>query len=127
MSRCFSVTGVTGSAGTTSEPLIDQPMPSTARPKGAPASAEPAVLPASAGEAPTGTWNTIQGMAAAISRTAECVAKRGAAYFSDGPPFPFPDHRIAAAYIRQTASGHDGLQRREELSHDRHGAVTAGA
>src|SRR5438128_3711072 len=90
MSRCFSAAGVTGSAGTTSEPLIDHPMPSTARPKGACARATPGTLaPAIAGEAPTGTWKTTQGIAAAISSTAECVANRGAAYFRKVPLF-FP-------------------------------------
>src|SRR5689334_295581 len=91
MSRCFSAGGVAGSAGTTSEPLIDHPMPSTARPKGACARATPgAVPPAIAGEAPTGTWKTTHGMAAAISRTAECVANRGAAYFRKVPLFSPP-------------------------------------
>jgi len=72
MSRCFSPGGVAGSAGTTSDPLIDQPMPSTARPKGAWARAVPGIdPPAIAGEAPTGTWSTTHGIAAAISSTAE--------------------------------------------------------
>src|SRR5919201_1110586 len=99
MSRCRSLGGVIGRAGTSREPLIDQAIPSIARPNGAPASAEPAELPARAGDAPTGTWNTIQGIAAAISRTAECVANRGAAYFSDGPLFRF----LMAALLRLTS------------------------
>src|SRR6202140_4753399 len=91
MSRCFSAGGVAGRAGTTSEPLIDHPMPSTARPKGACARATPGTVPpAIAGEAPTGTWNTTHGIAAAISRTAECVANRGAAYFRKVPLFSPP-------------------------------------
>src|ERR1700686_4986380 len=88
MSRCFSPGGVTGSAGTTSEPLIDHPMPSTERPNGACASAAPGTeAPAMAGEAPDGTWKTTHGIAAAISSTAECVANRGAAYFRKVPLF----------------------------------------
>src|SRR6266849_2503909 len=104
ISRCFSPGGVAGSAGMTSEPLIDQPIPSTARPKGACARAVPGTVPpASAGDAPTGTWKTTQGIAAAMSSTAECVAKRGAAYFRRSPPFAFPIGRSTAAYTGQTA------------------------
>src|SRR6202165_1739852 len=104
ISRCFSAGGVAGSAGTTSEPLIDHPMPSTARPKGACGRTLPGTVPpARAGAAPTGTWNMTQGIAAAMSSTAECVAKRGAAYFRRSPPFAFPNGRSTAAYTAQTA------------------------
>src|SRR2546422_1284474 len=127
MSRCLSAGGVAGSAGTTSEPLIDHPIPSTARPKGAWARAVPGpVPPASAGAAPTGTWNTTQGIAAAMSSTAECVAKRGAAYFSGRPPLPLPYWPLHAAYIGQTAQAPNGLQRGAELSHARDMTVTKG-
>src|SRR3989440_9581089 len=88
MPRCSPAGGAAGSAGMTGEPLIHQPMPSTARPKGACARAAPGTVPpAMAGEAPTGTWKTTHGIAAAISRTAECVANRGAAYFRKVPLF----------------------------------------
>src|SRR5438093_12046834 len=94
MARVFSPGGVSRSAGTTSDPLIDQPIPSTARPNGACASAVPGlVAPAMAGAAPTGTWKTSQGIAAAMSSTAECVANRGAAYFSRTSPFSPPTGR----------------------------------
>src|SRR3979411_1854996 len=128
MSRCFSAGGVAGSAGTTSEPLIDHPMPSTERPNGACASAAPGTVPpAMAGEAPTGTWKTTHGMAAAISSTAECVANRGAAYFRKVPLFSPPDSQVTAAYTGPTVPGDAGLHRRDEVSHDRHPAVTGGA
>src|ERR1700737_552941 len=127
MSRCFSAGGVAGSAGTPSEPLIDHPMPSTERPKGACARAAPgSVPPAIAGEAPTGMWKTTHGIAAAISSTAEWVANRGAAYFRRVPLF-FPLSQVTTAYTGPTVSGDDGLHRRDELSHDRHAAVTQDA
>src|ERR671935_1289298 len=128
MSRCFSLGGVTGSAGTTKEPLIDQPIPSTDRPNGAPASASPGMLPpASAGDAPTGTCSTIHGMAAAINSTAECVAKRGAAYFSEQSPFPLPDCGPAVAHTSPTAVDDEGLHRRDRLPHARYSTVTLAA
>src|SRR5713101_10025574 len=115
-SRCFSPGGVTGGAGTTSEPLIDHPMPSTERPNGAAAIAAPGTeAPAIAGEAPTGTWKTTHGIAAAISRTAECVANRGAAYFRKVPLFSPPQLQADAAYTGPTVSSDDGLHRRDEV------------
>lgn len=84
----------------------------------------PGALPASAGDAPTGIWKTTHGIAAAINKTAECVAKRGAAYFRDSPPFPFLIDGLAVAYTRQTALGNAGLHRRDYLTHVRHAAVT---
>ena len=68
----MSAAGAVGSAGTTNDPVIDQPIPSTARPNGTPATAVPDVAPAIAGAA--GTWKTSHGIAAAISSTAEWVA-----------------------------------------------------
>src|SRR3984893_432462 len=116
MSRCFSPAGVTGIAEMPSEPLMDQAMPSTARPKGAWATAAPGTVPpAMAGEAPTGTWRTSQGIAAAINTAAEWVAKRGAAYFRRSPPFPLPNDRSTTAYTGPTPRGHEGLHRRDEL------------
>src|SRR5260370_1051656 len=96
--------GAAGCAETASAPVIDQLLPSTDRRKGAWAGPAPGTVPpASAGAAPTGTWNTTQGIAAARSSTAECVAKRGAAYFRRSPPFAFLTDRSTAAYTGQTA------------------------
>src|SRR3981189_483921 len=121
MSRCFSPGGVAGNAGTTSEPLIDQLMPSTARPKGACARAAPGTVPpAIAGATPAGTCKTSQGIVAAIRSTAEYVAKRGAASFSRSPPFPLPDLPLHCGLHRTNCSGTDGLQQGDQLSHARH-------
>src|SRR5579864_1129478 len=126
-SRCFSAGGVTVTSGTINDPLIDQPTPSTVRPKGMLAAALAELVSARADAAPTGTWLTIHGIIAAVSKTAEWVANRGAAYFSDSPPYPLPNCRLSAAYTSQTRRPESALQANAEMGHGRDMTVTGAA